>query len=257
MGRKTRSKKDEQIDFLTEQLHNNAMAIQEGPTKKRRYSLHDVRNIKAMKEPQERAIRAYNGGYNLVMTGCAGTGKTLIGSYLALTDIFTKDSHRNNLIIIRSAVPTRDMGFLKGDINEKEEIFEDPYRETIGYLLQKNLAYENLKESGIIQFRTTSYLRGLTWDNAVVIFDEVQNCNYEEIHTVMTRLGTNSKIIVMGDFAQNDLYRSKYDTSGYENMMKVVAEMSDSFDVVTFTSDDVVRGDFAKAWIKASERALK
>lgn len=252
MGKKTRSKKDQQIELLEDQLSNNVLAIQEGPTRRKRWSIHDLKDIKPLTSPQELMMRSYMEGNNIIANGAAGTGKTLVALFLALNDILSKDSPRNHIIIVRSIVPSRDIGFLKGSEEEKMEPYEGPYVDIFDFLLGKNNSYKNMKEANIVTFAPTSFLRGLSWNDAVVIMDETQNYNFEEINTCLGRVGENTKLVVIGDTKQNDLYRSKYDTSGFGKFLNIASKMK-SFDEIKFTRDDIVRSEFVKEWICAME----
>lgn len=251
MRRKARSKKDQQLDFLEEALQNNYIAVHEGGRKKS-WSLHDIADIKPMTSAQELMIRSYITGNNIVANGYPGTGKTLIALYLALTDILAKDSHRNCIRIVRSTVAVRDMGFLPGTVEEKLAPFETPYSDLLGFLVNKNRTYENMKEAGYIEFVPTTHIRGLTWDNSVVIIDEMQNFTIQEINSTITRIGTNSRVIVIGDQLQNDLYRNKFDSSGFGTFLDIACKMK-SFDVIDFQKEDIVRSEFVKEWLIALE----
>lgn len=253
MRRKTRSRKgsNRQVEFLEEALSNNVMAIQEGG-KRKRFSSHDLKNIKALTTPQELMIRSYLDGNNIIANGSAGTGKTFIGIYLALSDILSKESKKDKIIIVRSIVPGREVGFLKGDLAQKLAPYEAPYQDIFGFLLGKHSAYETMKETHTVTFAPTSFLRGVTWDDAVIIMDEIQNFNWEELNTVITRVGQNSSIIAIGDYIQNDLYRTKYDTSGFKKFINIASKI-DLFDEIRFTRDDVVRSELVKKWICAVE----
>lgn len=251
-SRKSRTKKDQKIENLEDQLFNNVLAMQEGPTKKKKWSSHDLKAIQPLTNPQGFMMRSYFDGNNIIADGSAGTGKTLVALFLALNDILDKNCPRKHIVIVRSIVPSRDIGFLKGSEEEKMEPYEQPYVDIFNFLMGKNNSYQNMKEANLVKFAPTSFLRGVSWDDAVVILDETQNCNFEEINTVLTRLGTNSKIIVIGDTPQNDLYRSKYDQSGFDRFRNIATKMS-QFDHIRFTKDDIVRSEFVKAWICAVE----
>lgn len=248
--RKSRSKKDRDIEFLTEVNIANCEAKKEGP--KKRYSIHDLKTIKPKNEAQRQFFEAYLTGNNVVGSGSAGTGKTFLSVYLALNDILDTETERDRIIIVRSAVQGRQIGFTPGDINEKMAPYETPYVDTFAELLRKKTAYQDMKDAGLVQFMPTSFLRGNSWDNAVIIFDEIQNCNLQEIITVVTRCGENSKIIAVGDMVQNDLVYHKNDQSGMETFLRIVAKMKE-FDVVTFTKQDIVRSSLVKSFIYAYE----
>jgi len=149
-------------------------------------------------------------------------------------------------------VATRDFGFLPGSIEEKTSVYETPYKDLFSFLFNRPTAYNKFKESGKVEFLPTSYLRGQTWDNCVVVVDEVQNLNFHEINTVMTRIGMNSKIILVGDSNQSDLFKSNRDQSCIETLGKVLAH-NNFFDSVNFRKEDIVRSDFVRAWIECIE----
>lgn len=252
MRKKSRSKQANKIEFLEEQATNNTMAIKEGPTKRKKWSIHDMINVKALTPPQQDMIKSYIEGYNIVGHGSAGTGKSFIALFLAFSDVLSKETRTDHVIIVRSIVPSRDIGFLPGTEDEKFAPYEKPYIQLLHTLFNKSNTYDNMKEVGLIEFETTSFIRGVTWDNAVIILDEIQNMNWEEINSVMTRLGHNSRVIAIGDYVQNDLYRSKYDTSGIEKLLRVAAKIED-IEMVKFTKEDIIRSGFVKDWICAVE----
>jgi phosphate starvation-inducible PhoH-like protein len=254
MRKKNKSKKDQQLHFLENMAENNARAMYEGGRKKS-WSLHDLTEVKPLNEAQALMMRSFIEGGHVVASGYAGTGKTLIALYLALNDILGKESNRTEIKIVRSIVPARDSGFLPGTMEEKMEPYESVYRDLIEFLLGKNKSYENLKDANYLTFVPTNFVRGATWDDCVIIIDEVQNMTWEEISSVMTRTGTNSKVIAIGDYLQNDLYRNKYDSSGIERFLKVAAKM-DMFDIVNFHKEDIVRSEFVKSFLIASEETL-
>lgn len=249
--RKTRTKKDDKIVFLQERLENQGRAVIEGP-KYKKFTIHDMKSVRPLTQGQRQLFESYFMGNNVVANGSAGTGKSFCAVYLALTDILREESDYKEIIIVRSASPTKDIGFLPGDINEKLAPYEEPYRDLFANLLRKNDAYENMKEAGKVRFMATSFVRGLTWDNAIVIVDEVQSFTAHEINSVMTRLGENAKLIVCGDVAQNDLIYNRNIISGYGRMLRVMEKMQ-TIDIITFTRDDIVRSEFVRAWICALE----
>jgi Phosphate starvation-inducible protein PhoH, predicted ATPase len=237
--------------MLTHLDYTNSEAKKEGPAKKR-YTQHDLRNIKPMNEAQRMFFESYILGANVVANGSAGTGKSFCGLYLALNDVLDEEKPQERVIIVRSAVPTREVGHLPGDIKEKLSVYEEPYRDIVGNLLKRNKAYDDMKDLGKIEFMPTSFIRGLTWDNAVVVIDEGQSMSFHELNSVITRIGDNTRVIVCGDIAQNDLITRRNDLSGFTRMV-AIAEKMESFDIVTFTRKDIVRSKFVYDWICASE----
>lgn len=218
----------------------------------KRLSIQDLKVIKPLTAPQQQMFESYFSGNHILANGSAGTGKTLASIYLALNDVLSKTSKQNELIIVRSAVPSRDIGFLPGTNEEKLEPYEIPYKDIFADLFGRYTAYDKMKKQGIVKFIPTSFIRGLTWDNAVIVVDEIQNMTFPEINSVVTRVGTNTKVIVIGDQIQSDLYRKRNDLSGMTDFMTVVNSMN-IFDQITFTQHDIVRSAFVKAWICAVE----
>lgn len=248
--RRSSRKLKEEMQELTTALYNNGAAQIEGSSKKK-WTKHDIRPIKPLTKTQEDFFHAFYNGKQICACGSAGSGKSFLSIYLALHDV-VDGRKQNKIILVRSSVTGRDQGFLPGTQEEKNAPFENPYRDILANLCGRNSTYDDMKTAGIIQFMTTSHLRGLTWDNAVIIVDEVQNLNFSEISTIITRLGENSRLIILGDFNQNDLIRKKDDKSGFHEMMKVIQKMP-SFETIKFTINDIVRSKFVREWIVACE----
>lgn len=250
--RNRRATEHTNIIELTQALHMNNRAMTEGP-KRKTWTRHDLKHIQPRTIPQEEMFRCFFEGQNICAYGSAGTGKTFIATYLALNEIL---QHRtaDRIIIVRSAVPSREQGFLPGTLEEKQAVYEIPYRDILQELFGRANTYDDMKEAGIIEFVTTSYLRGLTWDNAIVIVDEGQNMVFEEINTVMTRLGENTRIIFTGDLPQTDLRdtRKRAEVTGMREYLNIIKRM-ESFSSVAFTKHDIVRGPLVKSWIIACE----
>ncbi len=188
-------------------------------------------------------LEAFESDKNLILHGIAGTGKTFISCYLAFDDM-VKGVY-NNLVIIRSAVPTRDIGFLPGSEKEKASVYEEPYKEIALELFQRGDAYEILKTKGLVHFMTTSFVRGITLKDAVIMVDECQNMSFHELDSIITRVGTNCRVIFCGDFRQSDLK-----TNGLESFMEILKNMG-AFDFIDFEIKDIVRSEFVKDYIIA------
>lgn len=218
------------------------------PKKQNGTNQFELKYIRPLTKNQQTAFDKYDSGKNLVLHGYAGTGKTFISLYLALEEILKDNPPKyDRIIIVRSIVPSREIGFLPGSIKEKTKIYEDPYKEICDDLFARGDGYEILKTKGLIQFTTTSYLRGLTFNNAIVIVDEAQNLLYSELYTALTRLGDNSRLIVCGDFRQTDLKKHESNNS-LIHMMNILKEMS-NVAFVEFEKEDIVRSDFVKELI--------
>lgn len=241
---------DEIIDD-SEALSEKEKKKQERNRRQRKILNHNLKlkNIKPLTDNQDKAFHAYFNGQNLLMYGTAGTGKTYIAMYLALNDVLKGLFDR--VIVVRSAVASRDMGFLPGTLAEKLAMFEVPYREMIQDLCQAGNAYDLLKTKDSFEFISTSYLRGITLDNAIIVIDEVQNMTMHEIDSILTRVGENSKVIVCGDFNQNDLSIGyKKQQSGMDDMVDILRKMK-SFELIEFNIEDIVRSGFVREYLLA------
>lgn len=207
----------------------------------------ELRGVSPLTPNQERTFNSYHKGYNLILHGYAGTGKSYISLYLALEEILSGKSSYDKVVIVRSVVPSRDMGFLPGSMKEKIRIYAEPYKEIVDDLFGRGDGYQILEMKNMLQFTTTSFLRGLTFNNAIVIVDEIQNMTFPEIDTVMTRLGDNSRVIFSGDFRQTDLVHDR-DKSGIHTFINITKRMS-GFEYVEFEKQDIVRSGLVRDYI--------
>ena len=198
---------------------------------------------------QEQMFDAWGAGNNLVLAGSAGTGKSYCACYLALS--YVLENPGKKLLIIRSPVQTHDVGFLPGDITEKEKPFKDIFVDIVNSLCVYPGSWNELERTGKVEFMTTANIRGATWDDCVVLFDEIQSCSWHEISSVATRIGKGSRIIMSGDSKQCDLDGRKH-KSGFTDMLNVVSHIK-SFDVVNFYPTDIVRSGFCREWLLACE----
>jgi phosphate starvation-inducible protein PhoH and related proteins len=212
-----------------------------------------IRNIQAKTQNQDKVFLDFDDGYNLLLHGLAGTGKTFISLYLALSDILEGYGDQRSVTIVRSVVPTRDMGYLPGNQKEKSKVYEAPYSNICSELFGRGDAYEVLKGRGMIDFVTTSFVRGITMSNTTVIVDECQNLTFHELDSIITRLGDNSRIIFCGDFRQSDLVRDE-DRKGVLTFMQILSRMK-GFTSVEFEEDDIVRSKLVKEYIISKVRS--
>lgn len=194
---------------------------------------------------------------DILAIGSAGTGKTYLSLYLGLKDVM-ENQERNRVVIVRSAVQSREQGFMPGSLSEKMSYFEQPYIDIVNDLFEDSQAYGSLKQKKTIEFMSTSFIRGLTIDNAVIILDEAQNCTYQELDSVMTRIGENTKIIICGDTRQDDLKisKNKRDVSGLSSLIHVCKDMP-SFSIIHYSIDDIVRSGTVRDYIISKERILE
>lgn len=236
---------------LTQALVMNGRAVEDGPRRKT-WTRHDLRTIRPLTPTQEDMFHAFFNGKNICAHGTAGTGKSFVALFLALSELLGRQSV-DKIIIVRSVVPSRDIGFLPGTLEEKTAVYELPYMSIFKELLGKSSSYNDMKEAGLVEFTTTSFLRGITWDNAIIVVDEGQNMRFDEINTIMTRLGENTRILFTGDLVQTDLRKASEQT-GMADFLTVIRNMAEFADV-SFNRYDIVRGPLVKSWIAACEDA--
>jgi len=217
------------------------------PLKKVR--IDDLLTFSPITDNQRKTYEAYRENQHLLLHGVAGTGKTFLSLYLALEQMLDPSSEYNDIFIVRSVVSTRDIGFLPGDEQEKVSLYEAPYRSICGELFGIKDAYDALKQQGNVKFMSTSFIRGITLNNSIVIVDECQNLNFHELDSIITRIGKNSKIIFSGDYTQSDLTKEN-DKKGISNFMTILKSLKE-FKTIEFGIDDIVRSDFLKSYIIA------
>ena len=212
-------------------------------------------DIQPITESQKRLCESYSAGLNIAALGSAGTGKTFITLYNAIKDVLNAETPYKKVYIVRSLVTTREVGFVLGDTQDKSWLYQVPYQHMVKYMFQmssdtefENL-YRNLKQQDIIDFWSTSFLRGTTLDNAIIIVDEFQNLNFHELDSIITRVGQNSKIFFCGDASQTDLQKTN-ERNGIIDFMKIIRSMP-SFDLIEFGIDDIVRSGLVKEYLIA------
>jgi phosphate starvation-inducible PhoH-like protein len=239
----------------TNLAHENVVELKQPapkPSNHLRLRIDDLKTFDPLTQNQKLFFDAYKrGDYFVALHGVAGTGKTFCALYKAIEEVMDKSNPFNKIIVVRSAVQSRDMGYLPGDVNEKMEIYQQPYVQICDTLFGRKDAWDRLEEQGYIQFISTSFIRGMSWDNAIIIVDECQNCSWEELNTCMTRVGHMSKIMFCGDYRQNDLNKKKNDMSGLSKFLDI-ADLMQSHTRIEFTVDDIVRSSLVKDWVIAS-----
>ena len=200
---------------------------------------------------QEHVFNAWDQGDNLVLAGSAGTGKTFLALYMAFEEVLEPESVYNEVVVVRSMVPTRDMGFLPGTLEEKQDAYTAPYRAIAAELFGDKQSYNRAVASKKIRFESTSFIRGVTIDNAIIVVDEMQNLNFHELDSVITRVGRNTRIIFCGDYRQSD-FKWADDKEGINKFLSIVEQLK-KFSVVTFGWEDIVRSDFVRDYIMTKE----
>jgi phosphate starvation-inducible protein PhoH len=208
----------------------------------------NLRHFDPLTDNQRIAFRSFADEKNLMLHGIAGTGKSFMAMYLSLKQILNNpDSSFKKIVIVRTVVPTRDMGFLPGNSKEKTKVYEAPYYAICSELFGRGDAYEYLKQRNLVEFISTSFIRGITLNDCIVIVDEMQNATLHELDSVITRVGHNCKIIFCGDFRQSDFTR-EHEKNGLTDFMRVIKSMR-SFNLIEFNAEDIVRSALVKEYI--------
>ena len=209
----------------------------------------NLKTIEPLTQNQKLSFEAYHSGKNLMLHGIAGTGKSFVSLYLGLNQILSDNSPYKKLVIVRSVVPTRDMGFLPGNSKEKAKVYEAPYYAICTELFGRSDSYEYLKSKNLVEFISTSFIRGITLNDCIIVVDEIANMTLHELDSVITRVGKNCRIIFSGDFRQSDLTKEQ-EKAGLKNFLRVVDRMK-SFAHIEFDRDDIVRSKLVKEFILA------
>ena len=212
-------------------------------------------NIEPLNDNQKRLYDSYKKGKHLIAYGVAGTGKTFISLYNAINDVLSENTPYEHIYLVRSLVATREIGFLPGDHEDKADNYQIPYKNMVKYMFQMpsdadfEMLYGNLKAQDTIKFWSTSFLRGTTLDNSIVIVDEFQNLNFHELDSIITRVGENTRIMFCGDASQSDLVKVN-DRNGIVDFMNILRKMP-SFDIIEFGISDIVRSGLVKEYLTA------
>ena len=212
--------------------------------------------INPIGENQQKVFDAWAKEKNLFLTGSAGTGKTFVLLHLALKAVLDKGQPFDKVVLVRSLLPSRDIGFLPGTLEEKSDLYQDPYRILIKYLFEMpseqghQILYSKLIEQGSLEFYSTSFLRGQTFDRSIIIVDEASNMIFQELDTIMTRVGQDSKICFAGDMAQSDLRKTNGEQDGYHNFQTILGEMEE-FEVLEFDIGDIIRSGLVRSYLIA------
>jgi phosphate starvation-inducible PhoH-like protein len=216
--------------------------------------LDHLKTFDALTENQQKFFDAYKrGDYFIGLFGSPGVGKTFLAMYRSLEEVLDRSNPFKQVVVVRSAVQVRDQGFVPGSLDEKMEIYETPYKEISETLFGRSDAWDRLKEQGHARFISTTAIRGISIDDAIILVDESQSMTFHELSSVISRVGHRSKIIFIGDLKQNDLIKSKNDVSGLKEFLNVARHM-DEFSEITFTPDDIVRSSLVKSFIVACDK---
>ena len=213
----------------------------------------DLVKIEPVTDNQKVVFDSYKKGKNQFLYGCAGTGKTFITLYLAMNEVLRQDTPYDRVVMVRSLIPTREIGFLPGDEEDKAALYQVPYSNMVQFMFKQpneqafSMLYDRIKSQGSFYFLSTSFLRGLTFDNSIIIVDECQNLNFHELDTIVTRVGQDSKIMFCGDFMQTDLSKVN-ERNGLHDFLRILEEMEE-FNCLEFNIGDIVRSGFVRNYL--------
>ena len=211
-------------------------------------------DIEPLTDNQKRLFESYKNSKHIIAYGAAGTGKTFITLYNALTDVLDPSKPYERIYLVRSLVATREIGFLPGDHEDKADIYQIPYKNMVKYMFQMpsdadfEMLYGNLKQQDSIKFWSTSFIRGTTIDQAIVLVDESQNLNFHELDSIITRVGEDAKIIFCGDASQTDLQKTN-EKNGILDFMKIIEQMPEDFAMIEFGINDIVRSGLVRQYL--------
>ena len=221
--------------------------------RKKPYNSEMMVDVQPLTPNQKIAFKAYEDNKNLFLYGAAGTGKTFITLYMALKQVLNPFTPYNKVVLVRSLVSTREIGFLPGDHEDKSALYQIPYKNMVKYMFELptdnefEMLWGNLKAQESVTFWSTSFIRGTTLDNSIVIIDESQNLNFHELDSIITRVGEDTKIMFCGDVAQTDLIKTN-EKNGILDFQKIITRMPE-FEQVEFGVDDIVRSGLVKSYI--------
>ena len=213
----------------------------------------DLVKIEPVTDNQKVVFDSYKKGKNQFLYGCAGTGKTFITLYLAMQEVLRNDTPYDRVVMVRSLIPTREIGFLPGDEEDKAALYQVPYSNMVQFMFKQpneqafSMLYDRIKSQGSFYFLSTSFLRGVTFDNSIIIVDEFQNLNFHELDTIVTRVGQDSKIMFCGDFMQTDLSKVN-ERNGLHDFLRILEEMEE-FNCLEFNIGDIVRSGFVRNYL--------
>ena len=221
--------------------------------KQKEITYNQLNTIKPVTDSQKLVFDTWKKGQNQFLFGCAGTGKTFVSLYLGLSEVLRNETSYDRVIMVRSLIPTREIGFLPGDEEDKAALYQVPYSNMMQFMFEQpneqafETLYNRIKAQGSYYFLSTSFLRGLTFDNSIIIVDECQNLNFHELDTIITRVGQDSKIVFCGDFSQSDLTRTN-ERNGLMDFLQILQEMEE-FNCIEFNIGDIVRSGFVRNYL--------
>ena len=201
-------------------------------------------SIRARNENQKTLLRAFYHSNTVIAVGPAGTGKTFLCATYAAEQLFNHQTAR--VVLARPTVGvSKTQGFLPGRLDQKLAPWARPLTDAI----KKHISakkYEEFIQSKSLELCSIEHVRGLTFDDTILIIDEAQNTTPAEIKALLTRLGEDSRVFICGDVEQSDIEGE----NGLEVAIKAAQYIRDS-ETIRFSDDDVVRSDICRHWVKA------
>ena len=205
--------------------------------------------IKSRSENQQKLIDAYEKNDMVFAVGPAGTGKTYLSIALAVRAL--KDKVAKKIILSRPAVEAGEkLGFLPGDMKDKIDPYLQPLYDSLEDMIPA-VKLQDMMEKHIIQIAPLAFMRGRTLSDAIVILDEAQNTTSQQIRMFLTRMGTNTKMIITGDMTQIDLPRDQ--RSGLKEALKIL-EGVEGIGVVNLGQKDIVRHKLVTRIVNAYDK---
>lgn len=201
-------------------------------------------NVKCKNENQKALVSSIRDNEITIVSGLPGTGKTFLAYAEALKLIKTKPKYKKVLLVKSvTQLPGEELGFLPGDLHDKLDpymiSFIDNFEKIIGESMTKKL-----RELGLIKIQPLAFVRGRSIDNTVIIVDEAQNISKENMRTLMTRIGDDSKMVILGDIKQKDIKNKN--NSSLETILEKFNGMEGFGCVELRNPDDVVRNPIIK-----------
>lgn len=221
---------------------------QQPKSRTRRVTKHDTHKqaimLEAKTDRQQVHINALTEADQVIISGCAGTGKTYVTATYAAQQYQSKSY--NKIIITRPHVEVgKGLGYLKGDLGEKTMPWVTPIIEVLEEHLGKGVVETGIK-NGNIEVAPLALMRGRSFNQALILLDEAQNLNFQEIKMLTTRVGEGSKLIINGDIQQSDLKES----DGLSKIIHLVKKYQLPIPLVEYNIEDVVRSGITKQWLE-------